>query len=100
MSEFYDQEADKQEPASHPFHDVTVKGADYRDMGPTGECPCGSEFFYLLATFDPEDRTIGMYFTDGLCMGCGSLVKVPTPADEVPFKEPFDDLDFFEPSPE
>ena len=96
MSKFYDQEADYIEPPAHPFPKGFIINGDYRDMGPTLECPCGSDGFYILAMFD-EDRSIGGYFTDGLCAECGCLVKVATQADDEMFSEPIDYEDLIEP---
>lgn len=53
---------------------------DYRWAGPTSKCLCGNELFGLLATF--EDGEIAMYFTDGLCVICGVLVRLPTEGDD------------------
>lgn len=97
--EFYDWAEGEIEATDHPFIAVYPTGTDYRDLGPTSECPCGSELMYVLTQFDVETREIGVYFTDAMCAGCNSLLLAPTPCDDTPFTRPMDDLDFFEPSP-
>lgn len=52
------------------------KGTDYQFVGPTHECPCGTDLFIVLATF--EDGEISTYFTDALCALCGSDLRLPT----------------------
>jgi rRNA maturation protein Nop10 len=42
---------------------------------------CGSKVILVKVVFDPEDYEIGMYFLDGKCNECGSLMTVPTPID-------------------
>jgi hypothetical protein len=96
MPEFYNQEEDREPVPAHPFPAGFPITADYRDLGPTGECVCGSDGFYILAMFD-LDRTIGGYFTDGLCAECGALVKVPTEADDEQFTKPIEFEDLIEP---
>ena len=96
MPEFYDQETDTIEPPAHPFPKGFPINYDYRGMGPTLECPCGSDGFYILAMFD-EDRAVAGYFTDGLCAECNSLLKVPTQADDPTFKKPIEFEDLIEP---
>lgn len=93
MPEFYDQEQDRTPSKPHPFPKGFPITADYRDMGPTLECLCGSDGFYILAIFE-DDRSVAGYYTDGMCADCGALVKVPTQADEDPFDSPieFDEL--------
>ena len=69
----------------HPFGFMAdgVKG-DYRWMGPTGECLCGCGMFAMLAVFDDETRLPGFFLTDGLCVACNALVRLPTPVDQWP----------------
>ena len=55
---------------------------DYRFMGPTIECVCGSSMFVTLAQFDLETRLPSWYITDGMCLDCFSMVRLPTPVDE------------------
>lgn len=87
------------EPKPHPFVDLAYTGTDYRDMGPVLDCPCGCNMIYLLTMLDPETRDVGMYFTDGLCAKCCSLVKVATPVDDVqPWPGLFTEEDYLEPS--
>jgi len=47
---------------------------------PTHVCPCGSNQFLVRCVFD--DYEIGMYFTDMLCVLCGSLLTAPTLQDK------------------
>lgn len=46
---------------------------------PTHICICGSELFYLKATF--KDFEIATYMLDMECANCGSLATAPTPID-------------------
>mgnify|MGYP006274460521 FL=1 len=47
---------------------------------PTHACPnCGCKIFRVQAVF--EDFEIAMWFTDGVCVECGTKVTVPTPVD-------------------
>lgn len=55
--------------------------ADYEWAGPTLVCPCGSDLFLALVTFD-EDRAIGSYFTEGRCALCNADIRLPTQADD------------------
>lgn len=49
---------------------------------PTCECPnCGESLFRVLAVFDPDTYTIGMYHLDMQCNECGALATAPTPLD-------------------
>lgn len=96
MPEFYDQEEDQEKVDPHPFPKQLVINADYRSMGPTMECPCGNDGFYILATFD-DDRSVAGYFTDALCAECGALLKAPTQADVEMFPKPIDYEDLIEP---
>jgi len=49
---------------------------------PTCECPnCGENLFRVLAVFDPDTYTIGMYQLDMQCNECGALATAPTPLD-------------------
>jgi hypothetical protein len=46
---------------------------------PTHVCVCGSDAFYLKATF--KDFEIATYMLDMQCANCGSLATAPTPID-------------------
>lgn len=49
---------------------------------PTAICPqCSGKYFKITVQFDPTDYEIGLYFLDGECAGCGTLITVPTPLD-------------------
>lgn len=50
---------------------------------PTAECPqCGSNFFRVTATFDPDTYEMSMYLLDdAACAVCFALVTPPTPLD-------------------
>jgi hypothetical protein len=49
---------------------------------PTAVCPnCYAKQFKIVVEFDPVDYEIGLYFLDGECSSCGTLVTVPTPLD-------------------
>lgn len=49
---------------------------------PTCICPnCGDNLFRVLASFDPDTYTIGMYHLDIQCNSCGALATAPTPID-------------------
>lgn len=69
----------------HPFDHLLegIKG-DYRWAGPSGECMCGSTMFAILTVFDPDTRLPGFFLTDGMCVSCNALVRVPTPVDTWP----------------
>lgn len=55
---------------------------------PTCLCPsCGNDIIRILAKFDPKDYEIGMYFLDGECSKCSTLVTVPTPIDHPNFNK-------------
>ena len=54
-------------------------GTDLRQLGPTHLCPCGSQVFYIMASFD--DYELSWYHLDGECVNCGNLVTVPCPVD-------------------
>ncbi len=54
-------------------------GTDLRDLGPVHVCPCGSQVFNAMVSFD--DFEISWYFLDGTCVSCGNLVKLPCPPD-------------------
>ena len=46
---------------------------------PTCKCPiCGCVLFNATVQFDPTDYEIGLYFLDGTCKDCGSLITLPT----------------------
>lgn len=54
---------------------------DFRGI-PTPQCPnCGCNILNIKAQFDETDYEIGMYFLDGSCSKCGTLLTVPTPLD-------------------
>ena len=69
----------------HPFDSLTkgVQG-DHRWAGPTLECMCGCTMFMMLAVFDEDTRLPGFFLTDGMCVSCNALVRLPTPIDEAP----------------
>lgn len=47
---------------------------------PTHECLCGSNQFYVRASF--ENYELAQYFLDMQCVSCGSLATAPTPVDK------------------
>lgn len=47
---------------------------------PTHECICGSNQFYIRASFDNYE--LAQYFLDMQCVSCGSLATAPTPVDK------------------
>ena len=98
-AEFYNHAEGGIPPAPHPFPDGMPITADYRDLGPTAECPCGGVMFYALLSFD-MDGEIGAYVTDGLCAECHALVRVTTPIDVAQYNKQFGDSfepeDFYE----
>lgn len=55
-------------------------GTDLRAFGPVHVCPCGSQVFSVMASF--EDYELSWYFLDATCVSCGNLVVVPCPADK------------------
>ena len=55
-------------------------GSDLRQLGPIHVCPCGSQVFSIMASF--EDYELSWYFLDGTCVNCGNLVTVPCPVDK------------------
>ena len=55
-------------------------GSDLRELGPVHVCPCGSQVFNVMASF--EDYELVWYFLDATCVNCGNLVTVPCPADQ------------------
>jgi hypothetical protein len=55
-------------------------GSDLRDLGPIHVCPCGSQVFNVMASF--EDYELVWYFLDATCVNCGNLVVVPCPVDK------------------
>lgn len=55
-------------------------GTDLRGLGPLHVCPCGSQVFNVMASFEDYDLT--WYFLDGTCVNCGNLVTVPCPVDK------------------
>ena len=63
--------------APHPFNDVEPTGIDWRGL-PTPECFCGGRMFYAVVWFNDE-REVGGYVLDGMCVDCGGLVTLPTP---------------------
>ena len=54
-------------------------GSDLRQLGPIHVCPCGSQVFNIMASF--EDFELVWYFLDATCVNCGNLVTVPCPVD-------------------
>ena len=56
-----------------------VTGSDLRNLGPVHICPCGSQVFNAMVSFD--DYELVWYFLDGSCVSCGNLVKLPCPPD-------------------
>ena len=55
---------------------------------PTATCPeCGSQYIKAIVQFDPKDYEIGLYFLDGECSICGTLLTLPTPLDKIKEKE-------------
>lgn len=51
---------------------------------PTTACPqCGSQYIKAIVQFDPTDYEIGLYFLDGECSVCGTLLTLPTPIDKI-----------------
>lgn len=69
---------------TRPIHDLfyeVPKGPDLMFLGPTVECVCGNRLFYALISFD-DDRTIGSYFTEMVCVSCGALIRGATEIDE------------------
>ena len=55
-------------------------GSDLRAFGPLHVCPCGSQVFNVMASF--EDFELVWYFLDATCVNCGNLVTVPCPVDK------------------
>jgi hypothetical protein len=55
-------------------------GSDLRAFGPLHVCPCGSQVFNVMASF--EDFDLVWYFLDATCVNCGNLVTVPCPVDK------------------
>jgi hypothetical protein len=55
-------------------------GTDLRALGPIHVCPCGSQVFNVMASF--EDYELSWYFLDATCTNCGNLVVVPCPVDK------------------
>ena len=55
-------------------------GTDLRGLGPVHVCPCGSQVFSVMASF--EDYELVLYFLDATCVNCGNLVVVPCPVDK------------------
>ena len=54
-------------------------GSDLRELGPIHVCPCGSQVFSIMASF--EDYELTWYFLDATCFSCGNLVRVPCEPD-------------------
>lgn len=59
--------------------DRDVFGTDLRGLGPLHICPCGSQVFNVMASF--QNYELIWYFLDGTCVSCGNLVTVPCPVD-------------------
>jgi len=55
-------------------------GTDLRGLGPVHVCPCGSQVFSVMASF--EDYELVWYFLDATCVNCGNIVTVPCPVDK------------------
>ena len=55
-------------------------GSDLRAFGPLHVCPCGSQVFNVMASF--EDFELVWYFLDATCVNCGNLVTIPCPVDK------------------
>ena len=55
-------------------------GSDLRALGPIHVCPCGSQVFNIMASF--EDYELVWYFLDATCANCGNIVTVPCPVDK------------------
>lgn len=55
-------------------------GTDLRALGPVHVCPCGSQVFNVMASF--EDYELVWYFLDATCFNCGNLVRVPCSVDQ------------------
>ena len=55
-------------------------GADLRAFGPIHVCPCGSQVFNVMCSFD--DFELVWYFLDATCVNCGNIVTVPCPVDK------------------
>jgi hypothetical protein len=54
-------------------------GADLRGLGPIHVCPCGSQVFNVMCSF--EDYELVWYFLDATCVSCGNLVTAPCLVD-------------------
>ena len=54
-------------------------GADLRGLGPIHVCPCGSQVFNVMCSF--EEYELVFYFLDATCVSCGNLVTVPCSVD-------------------
>ena len=54
--------------------------SDLRELGPVHVCPCGSQVFNVMASF--EDYELSWYFLDATCVNCNNLVTVPCPVDK------------------
>ena len=55
-------------------------GTDLRQLGPIHVCPCGSQVFSVMCSF--EDYELVWYFLDATCVNCGNIVTVPCPVDK------------------
>ena len=55
-------------------------GSDLRAFGPIHVCPCGSQVFNVMCSFD--DFELVWYFLDATCVNCGNIVTVPCPVDK------------------
>ena len=55
-------------------------GSDLRGLGPIHVCPCGSQVFNVMCSF--EDYELVWYFLDATCVNCGNLVVVPCSVDK------------------
>lgn len=66
----------------HQWHTPRPLADDWRGFGPTHACPCGSNLFHMLASFDAGE--VAFYALDGVCAECGSAVTLPYPGHQHP----------------
>lgn len=53
---------------------------DHTDFGPLAVCPCGSDLFLIIASFN-EEGALATYFTEARCVMCNADVTVITEVD-------------------
>ncbi|MHB1098916.1 MAG: hypothetical protein ACYCZR_05105 [Burkholderiales bacterium] len=53
---------------------------DHTGFGPLAVCPCGSDLFLIIASFN-EEGAIATYMTAGRCVMCNADVTVITEID-------------------